>query len=90
MTTENSQALGPLPAPGPPFQVGELVAFFPAEIGPASFWLAWDDAIIEDIQPEAQSFGFHFVSEPGVRRGQGFENVVRKSPNYKAWRRAWQ
>jgi len=70
------------PRAGPPFRVGELVAFFPAEIGPTRFWLTWDDAIIEDINETAQSFSFHFVPEPGIRRGQGFENVVR------TWNRA--
>src|SRR3712207_5430717 len=59
--------------PGPPFRVGETVAFFPAEIGPTSVWLKWDLAVIDDIKEEAQSFGFHFVGEPGVRHGQGFE-----------------
>jgi len=79
-----------LPAPGPPFRVGETIAFFPAEVGPTSLWLAWDDAVIEEISAEAQSFRFHFVSEPGVRRGQGLENVVRKTANYDAWTATWK
>jgi hypothetical protein len=70
--------------------VGETVAFFPAEIGPTSNWLKWDLAVIEDIDEEAQSFGFHFVSEPGVRHAQGFENIVRPTSNYRAWRAAWE
>jgi hypothetical protein len=50
-----------LPPPGPPFQVGEEVAFFPAEIGPTSNWLRWDFAVIDDIDEDAESFGFHFL-----------------------------
>ena len=49
-----------LPPPGPPFQVGEEVVFFPAEIGPTSNWLRWDFAVIDDIDEDAESFGFHF------------------------------
>ena len=79
-----------LPPPGPPFQIGEQVAFFPAEIGPTSDWLRFDFAVIDDINEEAESIGFHFVSEPGVRHAQGFENIVRRTPNYEAWRSAWE
>jgi hypothetical protein len=79
-----------LPSQGPPFQVGEEVAFFPAEIGPTSKWLRWDYAVIDDINEGAESFGFHFVSQPDVRHAQGFENIVRRTPNYEAWRSAWE
>jgi hypothetical protein len=79
----------PAPEPGPPFEVGERVAFFPAEIGPTSMWLAWDYAVIDDINEAAEDFGFHFVSEPGVRHAQDFENIARCTPTYEAWRTAW-
>lgn len=87
--------LEPLPPPGPPFHIGERVAFFPAEIapavkGPASVYLDLDEAVIDDIDEKAQSFGFHFVSEPGVRHAQGFENIVRVNDSYRAWRSAWE
>lgn len=79
-----------LPLPGPPFQIGDEIAFYPAEIGPTSNWLRWDFAVIDDINEGAESFGFHFVSEPGVRHAQGFENIVRRTPNYEAWRSRWE
>jgi hypothetical protein len=79
-----------LPPPGPPFRVGETVAFFPAEIGPTSGWLRWSHAVIEDINEDAESFGFHFVDTPDERHAQGFENIVRVPPNYLAWRSAWE
>lgn len=78
-----------LPEPGGPFHVGEHVVFFPAEVGPASMWLSWDEGVVDDIRPEAQSFGFHFVSDPEVRHAQGFENVVRKTVYYRRWRRVF-
>ena len=77
----------PLPEPGGPFRVGEHVAFFPAEIDPGDMWFSWDEAVIDDVRPEAESFGFHFVSEPEVRRAQGMENIVRRSVYYRRWRR---
>ena len=72
----------PLPPPGPPFRIGEHVAMFPAIVaprveGPASVYLDWDEMVIDDINEAAESFGFHFVSKPDVRYGQGFENIVR-------------
>lgn len=66
-----------------------MVAFFPAEIGPTLMWFDWEMAVIEDINEEAQSFGFHFVSDPETRHAQGFENIVRPTDNYRAWRTAW-
>jgi hypothetical protein len=80
----------PLPAPGPPFAVGDEVAFFPAEIATPEDpgWFRWDYAIIDDINEAARSFGFHFLSKPGVRYAQGFENIVRRTPRYDRWREA--
>ena len=66
------------------------MAFFPAEIGPTSNWLRLDLAVIDDIDEAAESFDFHFVGEPSVRHAQGFENIVRCTPNYEAWRSAWE
>jgi hypothetical protein len=85
----------PLPPPGTPFRIGERVAMFPAVIaprveGPASVYLDWDEMVIDDVNEEAQSFGFHFVSEPGVRQAQGFENIVRVDDTYRAWRATWE
>jgi len=67
---------------------------FPAIIGPAiagpeTAYLDWDEMIIDDINTAAESFGFHFVSQPGVRHAQGLENVVRVNETYRAWRSAW-
>jgi hypothetical protein len=81
--------------PGPPFRVGEHVAMFPAVVaprveGPASVFLDWDEMVIDDVDEPAASFGFHFVSEPGVRHGQGLENIVRVDGTYHAWRSAWE
>ena len=76
-----------LPEPGGPFRVGEHVAFFPAEVDPGDMWFSWDEAVIDDVRPEAESLGFHLVSEPGVRHAQGMENIVRRSVYYRRWRR---
>lgn len=73
-----------------PFRVGETVVFFPAVTGPTSLWLAWDYAVIDDIDDEAGTFGSHFVGEPGIRHAQGFENIVRPTPAYHAWCSAWE
>jgi hypothetical protein len=82
----------PLPAPGPPFEVGDEVAFFPAEIASPDDpgWLGWEFAAIDDINEAAESLGFHFVSEPNVRHAQGFENIVRRTPRYARWRSAFE
>ena len=82
----------PLPPPGPPFAVGDVVAFFPAEIDIPGDpgWLSWDYAVIEDVDAPAESFGFHFLGTPDVRRAQGWENIVRRSPRYNAWRTAFE
>ena len=85
----------PLPPPGPPFHVGDHVAMFPAVVaprveGPASVYLDWDEMVIDDVNEGAQSFGFHFVSEPGVRKAQGFENIVRINDTYRVWRATWE
>ena len=53
-------------------------------------WFDWDLAVIDDIDAAAQSVGFHFVSDPGSRHAQGFENIVRPSDSYRAWRAAWE
>jgi hypothetical protein len=58
--------------------------------GPASVYLDWDEMVIDDINEAAESFGFHFVSKPDVRYGQGFENIVRVNDSYRAWRAAWE
>lgn len=80
------------PRPGPPFRVDDEVAFFPAEVESPSDpgWLRWDFAVIDDVNGEAESFGFHFVSEPGVRHAQGMENIVRRTPTYDVWRAAFE
>jgi hypothetical protein len=80
----------PLPPPGRPFRVGDEVAFFPAVIGPTSNWLRLDFAVIDDINEDTGTFGFHFVGEPGTRHAQDLENIVRRSLMYEAWRSAWQ
>jgi hypothetical protein len=90
MPSESPVYLDGLPQPGPPFGVGETVAFFPAELGPTSRWLAWDYAVIYVVDYEAESLGFHFVNEPDRRVAQGMENVARRTPNYDAWRTAWE
>jgi hypothetical protein len=83
---------GGAPTPGPPFRVGDEIAFFPAEVESPSDpgWLTRDFAVIEDVNEAAESFGFHFVSEPGVRYAQGMENIVRRTPTYDAWRAAFE
>jgi hypothetical protein len=60
MPSERTTYLDGLPEPGPPFLVGEEIAFFPAEVGPTSRWLAWDFAVIDDVDYIAESCGFHF------------------------------
>jgi hypothetical protein len=89
MSSDDSSADRQLPTARPPFQVGERVAFFPAVLGPAANWLRWDFAVIDDINEAAETFGFHFVGEPGVRHAQGLEKIVRPTPAYEAWRVAW-
>jgi hypothetical protein len=80
-----------LPEPGPAFRVGDRVAFAPTVIGPTLMWFGWEEAVILDVNEEAQSFGFRHVSEPeGTRHAQGLENVVRVTPNYRTWRSAWE
>ena len=63
--------------------------FGPAVAGPETAYLDWDEMIIEDIDGSAESFGFHFVSQPSVRYAQGMENIVRVNETYRAWRSAW-
>lgn len=63
--------------------------FAPAVSGPQSQYLDWDEMIIDDIDRPAESFGFHFVSQPGVRHAQGLENIVRVNETYRAWRMTW-
>jgi hypothetical protein len=49
------------------------------------------EAIIVDVSDRSESFAFRFVSEPeGVRHTQGMEVIVRLTPNYLAWRRAYE
>lgn len=81
-----------LPPPGLPFRIGDEIAFFPAEVESPSDpgWLRWDFAVIDDVNVEAETFGFHFVSEPGVRHAQGMENIVRRTPTYDLWRAAFE
>ncbi len=78
---------GRLPEPGPPFRIGDEVAFFPAELDLPSdpSWLGWDFAVIDDVNADAESFGFHFASAPGARHSQGMENIVRRTPKYETW-----
>src|SRR4051812_47491689 len=82
----------PLPPPGPPFAVGDEVAFFPAEVatGEDPGWLRWDYAVIDDVNEAAHSFGFHFVPGPAGRPPQGMENIVRQPPTYDQWRAAFE
>jgi hypothetical protein len=80
-----------MPEPGPPFRVGERVAFAPTVIGPTRMWLAWEEAVILRVDQEAVTFEFRHISEPeGARHSQGLENVVRVTDNYRAWRSAWE
>ena len=80
-----------LPEPGPPFRVGERVAFAPGVIGPTRMWLDWEEAVIVDLDDDAETFGFRHVSEPDdARHAQDQENIVRVTPNYRAWRTAWE
>lgn len=79
-----------LPEPGQPFHVGESIGFFPAELGPTSRWLAWGYAVIDDIDDEAQTCGFHFVDDPSRRLSQGMENIARRTASYDAWRAGWE
>jgi hypothetical protein len=79
-----------LPEPGPPFRVGESIGFFPAELGPTSRWLAWGYAVIDVVNEEAETCGFHFVDDPGRFASQGMENIARRTATYDAWRAAWQ
>jgi hypothetical protein len=46
--------------------------------------------VIDDINERAESFGFHFLSEPDVRHAQGFESIVRRTPRYERWRSAFE
>ena len=78
-----------LPAAGPIFAVGERVAFFPAELGPTSMWLGWDDAILDEVYLESDSFRCHLTSAPDESFGQGMENIVRRDERYLEWRRIW-
>jgi hypothetical protein len=80
----------PLPAPGPQFQPGETVAFFPAVVGPVSAWLKWPDAVIDEVNEAAGTFTFHFVDEISERHGQDLENIVRLTATYRAWRSGWE
>jgi hypothetical protein len=54
-------------------------------------WFKWEEAVILDVDQEAETFGFRFISEPeGVRHAQGMEVIVRVTENYLAWRRAYE
>ena len=82
-----------LPEPGPPFAVGEHVRFAPTVLStpedPA--WFKWEEAVILEVDEEAETFAFRFISEPeGVRHAQGMEVIVRVTENYLAWRRAYE
>ncbi|HEX7591822.1 MAG TPA: hypothetical protein VF375_07710, partial [Candidatus Limnocylindrales bacterium] len=84
---------GALPLPGPPFHIGDRIAMLPAIIGlrvngPESVYLDWDEAVIDTINEEAESFSAHIVSGAG-QFSQGFENIVRANETYHAWRAAW-
>src|SRR5437867_4316441 len=80
-----------LPEPGPPFRVGERVAFAATVIGPTRLWLDWEEVVIVDLDDEAKTFGFRHVSEvDDARHAQDLENIVRVTPNYRAWRTAWE
>jgi hypothetical protein len=79
-----------LPEPGDPFQIGETVAFFPAEFGPTSPWLGMGYAVIEGINADAETCEFRSVEAPFESFGQGMENIVRPSASYLAWRAAWE
>jgi hypothetical protein len=94
---DDSRQDNQLPEPGPPFEVGEHVMFAPMVFAtlddPA--WFKWEEAVITRVDPHSESFSFRFVSEPeeGPLVGphaQGIENIVRITPNYLAWRRAFE
>jgi len=82
----------PLPTPGSPFEVADEIALFPVQISSRDDpgWLGRDYAGIDDINERAETFGFHFVSDPGTRRAQGMENIVGRTPSYYAWRAAYE
>lgn len=82
----------PLPQPGPPFRIGEEIAFFPAEFETLEDpgWLRWDYAVIADIDEPAGSIGFYFLATPHARHAQGMENIVRRTAGYLAWRSAFE
>jgi len=42
------------------------------------------------VDHEAETIAFHFVNARDVPVAQGMENLVRRTPNYAAWRAAWE
>jgi hypothetical protein len=84
--------LRPLPEAGPPFQVGDEVAFFPAEIAEPDDpgWFRWDYAVIDEVNEAAKTFRGHFLSKPGEKFAQDMNNIVRRTPNYSRWRAAME
>ena len=79
-----------LPDPGPPFKVGDRVAFGRTVLGPTSMWLKWEEAEILDVNAASETVGFRFVTDADdVRHAQGMETIVRVTPNYRTWRAAW-
>ncbi len=84
------ESQGPLPDPGPPFRIGERVVFAPITLGPTSKYIEWAELVITDVDPEAETFGFYFASDPERRpSGQGLESICRLTPNFERWRAAW-
>jgi hypothetical protein len=88
----SEDARNPLPDPGPPFEVGDEVAFFPAEVSTPNDpgKLGFDYIVIDDIDEESETFGGHFVSAPSKRFDQDMNNIVRRTFTYYRWREAMQ
>lgn len=89
MTTRSDE---PLPDPGPPFAVGDEVAFFPAEVSAIDDpgWFRWDYAVIDEVNEAAETFRGHFESEPTRPIAQDMNNIVRRTANYYRWRGAME
>jgi hypothetical protein len=58
---------GRLQRAGPPFRIGDEVAFFPAEVESRSDprRLRWDFVVIDDIDEGSELLSFHCVFKPG-------------------------
>jgi hypothetical protein len=79
----------PLPLPGSPFAVGEIVVFAPLTLGPVSTY-DWRDMVITEVHVEAESFHAYYLDDPQRERfGQGFEMIARRTRYFERWLAAW-